>query len=159
MKNNIEFTKIPFGKFEGKTFPQVIFIDPDWFFYMMSMNAFAASPRLQAEAKLICARAMSIRVPQRGSERRVAEYWTFYKDGSFTTMQLVPESQPPIEHGGFRKDVIDLSVPFRLKSYDKLGNQIMLKCVRRILFGKKRIRMTKEKCEEFFLNDKNFILS
>ena len=161
MKYNIEFTKIPFGKCKGKTFPQAMFIDPDWCFWAFQNDVFAKNPRLQEEVQFVCDRARFIRIPQQGPELMWAEYWLHPKDRSFAMLQLVERSRRPHAGGSetFRTEVIDLSIPYQFKRYDKLGNGLMLKDVRRILFGKKRIRMTKEKCEEFFLNDNNFILS
>ena len=31
----MKWTKVPFGKYAGKTLPQIAFIDPDWLFWLI----------------------------------------------------------------------------------------------------------------------------
>ena len=45
-----------------------------------------------------------------------------------------------------------------LADYDKSGYKNFLMQMRAILFGNRSIRMTKQRCEEFFDNDDNFDL-
>ncbi|MGA2223235.1 MAG: hypothetical protein ABSH41_02185 [Syntrophobacteraceae bacterium] len=51
-----------------------------------------------------------------------------------------------------------MRVPRMLAEYDKSGYKIFLRQMKSILFGKPDVRMTKQRCEEFFDNDDNFDL-
>ena len=51
---------------------------------------------------------------------------------------------------------LDLSLPRRLKKYDKFGNELMLGDFRDYYFDGGKL--TKERCERFFLDDGNFLV-
>jgi hypothetical protein len=148
-----------FGKHKGKTLPQIIFIDPDYFFWAIGAQVFANKGSLAQEAREIDRKARNIKIPQKtGKEQLVVEYVIDPTTGKFGDIELVPISRPP--HRGssqtFRTDKIDLSTPSRIKAYDKLGCKLMIRSVKFHLFGNENIRMTKGKCEEFFDDDNNF---
>jgi hypothetical protein len=58
----------------------------------------------------------------------------------------------------WREDRLDLSVPRRLKSYDKLGSRLLIRQFKEYFFDRKATRLTKQKCEAFFSDKSNFIL-
>jgi broad specificity phosphatase PhoE len=33
--NDMHWSEVPFGKYKGKTFPEIIVRDPDWFFWVL----------------------------------------------------------------------------------------------------------------------------
>jgi hypothetical protein len=75
-------------------------------------------------------------------------------------MEIVPASRP-LHHGSspaFRMDVIDLSVPRRIASYDKLGCKSLVTSAKYVLFGSTSARMTKERYEAFFDDLTHFLL-
>ena len=78
--------------------------------------------------------------------------------GRFYHMEIVPVSQPRHEGSSpsFRSDVIDLSVPRQIASYDKLGCRSLLSSVKDVLFGSKSARMTQERCGAYFDESTNF---
>jgi len=39
---------LPFGKHKGKTLPQIVFTDPDWFFWAMEENVFKGPLKREA---------------------------------------------------------------------------------------------------------------
>jgi hypothetical protein len=47
-------------------------------------------------------------------------------------------------------------VPHKISSYDKLGGKIMAHAIKRDIFSNAKTRLTRERCEEFFTDDKNF---
>lgn len=150
-----------FGKYKGKTLPQVIFADPDWFFNAIDDDYFSKRGFLAKEAEDLYQKSRNIRIPQKvNKEKLVAEYATHPQTGTFVNMELVPASRP--RHDGAtstsRKDVIDLRVPRTIAHYDKLGCKLLIQSVKYYLFGKQNVRMTKEKCEDFFENSANFAL-
>jgi hypothetical protein len=56
---------------------------------------------------------------------------------------------------GDKTPYLDLSWPPRRK-YDKRAGRIMIRDFRIHYFGERK-RLTKERCEEFFSNERNFI--
>jgi len=150
---------LAFGKYNGKTLPQILFIDPDWFFWAMSEKVFNNKGALTAQAKEIDIKARNIRVPVQDGEDRVVEYLIHRPTMKFGDMRLVPRNQP-IHEGASpacRSEVIDLSFPREHASYDKRGYQLILSCVKHYLFGDSNHRMTRKRCEHFFDDDSNFV--
>jgi len=147
---------VKFGKHLGKTLPQIVFSDPDWFFWAIEEDVFKGS--LSGEAKVIYVRARAIRIPNNNTGDLVAEYFVHPPTGRFYHMEIVPVSQPRHEGSSpsFRSDVIDLSVPRQIASYDKLGCRSLLSSVKDVLFGSKSARMTQERCGAYFDESTNF---
>ena len=156
----MSWTLMTFGKHEGKTLPQAVLTDPDWFFWAIEKSDFDwQSQQLKAEAEDINHKARNIKIPQKeGQEELVAEYAIHRPTGKFGLMELVPSSRP--EHRGssptFRRPVIDLHVPREIAPYDKLGCKTLIRSVKRYLFEGANVRMTKARAEEFFDNEANF---
>lgn len=150
------WSTLPFGKHRGKTLPQIVFSDPDWFFWAIEENVFKGP--LRREAERIDARARAIRIPNNTAGSLEAEYLVHPPTGKFGNMEIVPASRPL--HGGsspaFRKKVIDLSVPRNIAPYDKLGCRTLVSSAKYVLFGSTSTRMTKERCDAFFDNPANF---
>lgn len=153
------WSPLSFGKHKGKTLPQVIFSDPDWFFWAYEEDAFVGKGNIEKEAREIYRKAKSIKVPQVRGEKTVVEYIVHQPSKKFGTMQFVPASRP--KHVGssptFRSDVIDFSVPRQITKFDKLGGKTFVLAFKRIIFGKSKHMMTKKRCEEFFDNEDNFV--
>lgn len=152
----MNWTVLKFGRHKGKSLPQIVFADPDWFFWAWEKNAFDAHG-LKAEATLINKRARKIRIPKDGNVERDAEYIIHPSTKNVTDVDFVPKSQP-FTHGAggtIRKTVIDLSVARSVQNYDKKGGELVLRAVKPVLFpGKKRL--TKALLEAFFDDDSNF---
>jgi len=152
----MSWTPLRFGKHIGKTLPQVLFVDPDWFFWAYDKGIIKGYTITQ-EASKIHAKATSIRVPQTGAEPLIVEYNFF--DGKSYGFDIVEKSRP--QHAGstvtIRGQQIDMSVPMRVKGYDKLGYKLFIGSLKSAIFGKANVRMTKEKCEAFFDDDSNFV--
>ena len=150
---------INFGTHKGKTLPQVLFSDPDWFFWAIEEGVFQNRGTLRGQAADLNTKARHIKVPARHGTNMLVEYVIHPPTGKFAHIELVPASQP--HHDGssptFRKSEIDLSIPRQIAQYDKLGCKNMLKSAKFYLFGSERTRMTKERCEEFFDDVSNFI--
>ena len=103
-----------FGKHKGKTLPQIVFNDPDWFFWAYETGVFKGKGRIETEAFNIYQKATSIKIPQNGTERLVAEYRLERGTFKFSNFEIVPESYVPAgTPQPDRKNVIDLSYPSR----------------------------------------------
>jgi hypothetical protein len=150
------WAELNFEKYKGETLPQVIFKNPDWFFWAYENKLFKGT--LAKEAEEIYRKACSIRVPQERKEPMEVEYIIDSRRQKFSDMQLVPISKP--EHVGssftLRSRVIDLSLPRKIAPYDKQGGNQMIRRVKYYLFGNSSYIMTKQRCEDFFENDGNF---
>lgn len=154
------WSELAFGKHKGKTLPQVLFSDPDWFFWACENNVFKGE--MKKEADDIYKKARHIRVPQgEGAERKVAEYAIDPHTKNFGGLEIVQEGRPA--HKGatatLRRTVIDLRIPREMQNYDKKGCKILVDEMKSLLFGSKKARMTKDRCETIYSDDGNFDLS
>lgn len=156
----MSWSTLTFGKHKGKSLPQVIFSDPDWFFWAMEKNVFKDKGKILKEAQEINRKSRKIRIPQKGPEKLVAEYAIHPPTKKFGDMEILSASHP--RHVGststFRSESIDLSKPREIAPYDKLGCNHLIANLKYYLFGNESYRMTKERCEEFFKEDNNFDL-
>jgi hypothetical protein len=109
--------------------------------------------KLAEEAQELARKARAIKPPRRGRRRLAVEY-EFDRDRQFNGFEFVDADSPP-SRWCIRLPYLDLRRPLRRK-YDKRAGLIMLRDFRRRYFGKHK-RLTKERCEEFFSNDANFI--
>ena len=142
------WTELMFGKHEGKTLPQIVFADTDWFFWAYEAGVLDRHGTMD-EAKSVCRRATRIRIPQDGVEKLVAEYALCPTTGMFANVEIVPKSRR--HHQGssptMRLPVFDLSVPRRFNSYDKAGGKALVNALKVYLFGDRDYRLTKDRCE------------
>jgi hypothetical protein len=145
----MHWSVVPFGKYQGKSFPEIIVRDPDWFFWVLPK----LYGKLADEAQVLARRARAIKIPRRGGKRLEVEY-EFDTDRRFCGCESVDASSAP-SRSATRLRCVDLRWPLRRK-YDKRSGRIMLREFRKHYFGKHK-RVTKEPCEEFFSNDANFI--
>lgn len=151
----MNWTQLSFGKHEGKTLPQVMFEDADWFFDGYEKGYFKY--RLPLEAVEIYRRSRSIRVPQQDGQRMLVEYIIHKPNGKFGTMHLI-KATPGLQHL-YVSPLIDFYVPKAQAGYDKLGYKNFVFALKGILFGDPDRDMTKVDCEKFFNDDDNFDLA
>ena len=147
-----------FGRHKGKTLPQIILSDPDWFFWAIEEEVFKDRGSLAVEAQEVYKKATSIKIPNNDNGELVAEYSIHKPSGKFSGFHMIPSSRPHYEgsSSSFRKTVIDMSVPRKLACYDKWGCKQLLSSLKLYVFGDKSVRMTKKKCEDFFGTSGNF---
>ena len=152
------WSTINFVKHEGKTLPQVLFSDPDWFFWAMKNDVFKNKGALETEAAVICHRATRIRIPNNNNGHLKVEYVIHRPTGKFSHFDVVPATQP--QHDGssptFCASHIDMSVPTGLAPYDKTGCANLIKSLKAVVFPGKS-RLTKSAYEKFFDDPTNFI--
>ena len=115
-------------------------------------------PRAQDHAAGVCL-GQRIRIsPTTGGVARCVEYGLDPYTGKLIDVEIVRETDP--EHEGstrtWRANHIDLSVPHRLKSYDKGGTKLLIEAVKPVLFPGVR-RLTREMLEAFFADRGNFV--
>ena len=141
----MEWSILTFGKHTGKSLPQVILEDPDWFFIAYERGEFTRGIHLLSEANRIFKKATSIKVPHAEGERGVAEYSVDPFTRKFLIVKIVPQSHPFALESvwKFRKSVIDLTVPRNLLFIDSSGGERIALQVKNLLFGKD-IELTRE---------------
>ena len=158
----MRWTPLNFGKHKGKTLPQIAFQDPDWLFWAIEGRVFERKEYLKQEVNEINEKARKIRIPQNNGSKLVALY-TLDDNGYFDGLHTIPEGQVPLWRGSptllDRHPFIDLSVPRQLNGYDKKRNKLFIKHVKAILFEESDRRMTQKRCEDFFNDDSNFLVS
>ncbi len=152
------WTTLEFGKHEGKTLPQVLFIDPDWFFWATDNEVFQKSKAFKTEADELEWKAQNILIPRPDRELYEVEYFIHPSQNKFSHFSIVSKDKPL--HVGssstHRSEVINMRYPRLLNTYDKSGCKRLLKCLKQDYFGKESYKMTKARCEDFFNNDSNF---
>jgi hypothetical protein len=152
-----KWTIVNFGKFAGKkmSLPQIVLTDPDWFWYMADKKAFTGT--LAGEAEDIAEKAQKIRIPGKSRKRwKVLNYLT--PEGAFSHFDVF-DVRADCHTGSARvqiTELIDLSLPHRLKPYDKKGGKALIKGLKFELYGRTDIRLTKGRCEDFFADPSNF---
>jgi hypothetical protein len=73
----MDWKVVNLGKYrgKGKTLPQIVFKDPDWFFWACQNNVFKNDGKLKAEAYEIFKKATRIKIRQSGGRRLVSEFF------------------------------------------------------------------------------------
>jgi hypothetical protein len=150
------WSPINFGKFYelGKTLPQIVLSDPDWFFHMHEQDAFLGS--LRSEAQGVARKATQIRIPGKSPTEFKVQYYLTEDTGKFWYIDVVRVDDPlPLDVRFERRDFLDLSYP-RRRQYDKRGGRRIIEQLKIYVFGNACRRFTKAVCERFFNNPKNF---
>ncbi len=150
----MRWATLTFGKHAGKTFPEIILSDADWFFWALNKGVFEG--RLADEATELVKKARAIKIPKPNPKRWQVEY-SYDDTGGFCGFRFVKADTP--EHCGSRSirrlPYLDLSC-VRRKAYDKRGCRNLLRDFRYYYFGNNK-RLTKRRCQQFFSNKKNFL--
>lgn len=154
----MEWSTIEFGRYSGKSLPQILFIDADWFFNGYEKGYFRKDHA--DEAAEIYRRSSAIRVPPRNGQEMLVEYF-IHRTGEkgmkkFGTMQLIPAGT-----GSGRPNVSSTIDFYKPRSYlwnDKTGHKNFVSALKAILFGNRSHRINRRACEEFFNDDNNFDL-
>ena len=165
----MNWTILQFGKHEGKTLPQIIFIDADWFFWAYEKKALTKNGVPNNEVELIYKRATRIK-PKYGN---YVKYFLYYDGTSwgfdFISIEEAEKNYKNLIGGNtFDKDYIelddtnrtilkyiDLSFARKQKEYDKQSYKIFIKDLKVKLFNKERLN--KKFIEDFFSNKDNFL--
>jgi hypothetical protein len=141
---------MPFGKYRGLTLPQVLFVDPDYFFWLEGVLRGV----LATEAEEVARKACHVRIPKEPAEAFMVEY-LFERDGKFVCFRIVRKDREryPESHIVHRAPHLDFSYLRKRQEYAKRAYVRFLRCFRKEFFGSKSAHMTKDRCEEFFNGD------
>jgi len=150
------WSRLSFGIHKGKTLPEVMFKDPDWFFWAYE-NKKLNIEMMMNEAEELFRKARAIRLPGKYANSMQVAYLRDITTGKFAGMQLVVKGSY-VNAFSSCSDVIDLSFPRSLKSYDKQAYKSVISMLKQIFWGNSRCRINRLKAEEFFNNNANFKL-
>ena len=98
----MSWSAMPFGKYKGKTLPEVIFIDLDWFFWVLPK----LYGKLGAEAQDLARKARAIKIPDRKKleveyqHERMTDFAAFHL--SKQAVPSVPDGQPDFHTSTYR---------------------------------------------------------
>ncbi len=160
------WTTLTYGKYKGKTLPQIIFVDADWFFWACEQKAYGNIPPL--EFKILFERATKIKPLKNYYVKHFLHDDNTSYGFSFISSEEAKQDYPEYIDGGYYdKDYknfdstyftilkyIDLSFPRFHKQYDKRGCKEFVQDLKDTILNVKRI--TKQKAESFFNDENNF---
>jgi hypothetical protein len=149
-----KWTVLRFRRFDGKTLPQVLLSDPDWFFWAFNKDVFEGQHAV--EAKALFEKATRIRIPKPDAENWAVEY-RYDENGQFQGFSIVELGSHMHSGSGQRHRERYLDLSCLSKSYDKRGGKCLIRDFREYFFGEGR-RLTKERCEAFFDDDAKFAI-
>ena len=151
----MSWTTLAFGKHSGRTLPEIILADADWFFWALNNDVFKG--RLAAEAADLNRKARAIKIPKRRPGRWQVEY-TFEDNGRFVGLQFVKADRPSYCTSPFIRFAphLDFACVRRGRPNNKKSCRNLLRDFRRCYFGERR-RLTKQRVEAFFSDTSNFV--
>jgi hypothetical protein len=151
------WAKMSEGRHAGKTLPQIILTDPDWFFWALENHAIRGG-NLMLQAHELASKAKRIKVPKDPPSEWHFEYM-FDAEGKFRRLELVPASRPKHQTLGdiLRLDHLNLALIRERRHYDKLGYKLLMKTFKSAYFGSENAKLTRERCEAFFDEPSNFL--
>jgi hypothetical protein len=151
-KQSTMWTTLTFGKHAGRTLPQVVLSDPNWFFWAVGKGIFEGG-RFADEAAVLAYRATHIKIPKPNPKNWEVEYRR-EPEGRFLGFGFVDANSPP--YGGvIRLPCLDLSSVRRGNIHDKRDCRRMIQNVRTFYFG--GLNLTRKRCEAFFDRKRNFV--
>ena len=147
---------LDFGKHEGKTLVATVFADPAWLLWAIENRVFLdrGCPLLQREAEEIWRKATNIKIPPRYPVGSKAAYYYQGWSHKFMDVKIVDDGRYE-EHADI-SNVLDLGYICDFGVRDGVGNNLLSRAIKRIVFGSKRV--TVAMLEAFFADPANFDL-
>jgi hypothetical protein len=145
------WTTVNFGKHRGKTLPQIILSDPNWFFWAATI---LYGP-LMAEAARLVMRARNIKIPKSNPKKWAVEYRRD-RDDRFLGIDIV-KADSHVHFLFERLPHLDLAYVRRGNVHDSRDCRRVIRDFRQLYFD--GLNLTKGRCEAFFEDEDNFIKS
>lgn len=147
------WTPLPAGPHEGRTLPEVVFLDPD--FVLAALEAGALDAPWLEEAKEVCRRASRIR-PCRGARRAVTVLYHLnaYFPERFSGISVVVKRDQRLSE--FRKfsaaesAFLDLTMARRIAPHDPGASRGLVEHLLVTHFGDPNAKLTRRQAEDFF---------
>jgi hypothetical protein len=129
---------VRFGRYSGRTLPEIIVLDLDWFFWMLPKFY----GKLGTEARDLARKARAIKIPKRHRREFEVEYRYEFDKGSelgrrFCGFTFV-KATACHSRWTTRLPYLDLSWPLRGKKYNKRASRILIRDFRINYFGKRK---------------------
>jgi hypothetical protein len=147
----MRWTTVLFGKYAGKSLPEILITDPDWFYYMLPK---LYGP-LREQADELALRASAIKIPKKKPGRYAVEY-RYDVDDCFKGFWIVRANAPRHSEHATRLPHLDLSLAIGCRSYDKQSGRIMIRDFRINYFGERK-HLNRQRCDQFFSDDRKFL--
>jgi hypothetical protein len=150
---------INFGKYRGKSLPQVLFTDPEWFFWAIAERVFTGrNAYLAAEAEDLLYKTRNIKIPKPDPENWSVEYY-FADNDRLLDVQIVKATECPYNSflGTIPRDRLSMQVVRAFHAYDKSSGKVLVKLLKEYYFGNGNKRITKKWAEQFFNDSDNFV--
>jgi hypothetical protein len=144
-----------FGKYYGKSLQWVALHDPDYLFWLVEENAIR-DPLLRSKAGELALKARNIKLPRSDAENWYVVY--IPHKGDLACVEIIPKARLDPYRSQYWADHIDLSMARQWKRYDKSGGQVLIKAVKRLYFKDGNVRLTDQRCRDFFANADHFVL-
>jgi hypothetical protein len=148
---------LDFGKHAGKSLVATVFADPAWYSWAVHRGVFhdRGGPALQIEAERIWINARNIRKPRRyPDDWQVAYYYQGWTH-KFVGLSVVADGR--CEEYANMKGVLDLGYVTDCGCRDGVGNRLLSRAIKRVLFGEKT-KVTAKMLEALFADPSNFDL-
>ncbi len=151
----IKWSKLWFGKYSGKTLPQILLFDPIWFYWLLFNGGFKnKGDKLIKEVIDLDRKSINIRIKKRKGIKMVIEYENF-GSGKFGDAFFRPEDEESNGKRNYVDHVIDLSAGFFFSSEWNHGRRIATTQLE-YMFGENTLMLTRKECNDFFNDMKNF---
>ena len=152
---------VDFGKHEGKSLPQIAFIDPDYLFWGVERDVFHEDPMLALQARTVAGRAQRILIPDNSVMNKSVRYMVDRRRGKLDAVLLIDMhkgAEMGYSHPNDQRH-FDLSYARRLCAYDKHGAKLIVRAIKRDVFGDPRTYLKKKLVERFFDDETNFAMA
>lgn len=147
--------ELSFGGYCGMPLTQLLFVDPDYFFWAYEKGVLSRGA-LCVHAPRLHARATRIRIGREPLGTLAAEY--AISGGRLQGVSIVPASSFR-DFNAVRRSWLDLSFARSLHAgKDKAGAKLLVRAVKEVWFGDPSARMSQEKCRDFFAREEHFVL-
>ena len=152
-KQSTMWTKLNFGKHTGRTLPQVVLSDPNWFFWAVDKEIFKGGPFVD-EVVVLAYRATHIKIPKAKPKDWEVEYrWD--RESRFLGCGFVKAKGSFQARFSSRLPHLDLAYVRRGNIHDKRDCRRLIRDVRALYFD--GLNLTKQRCEAFFDRKRNFV--
>jgi hypothetical protein len=123
----MSWSVVPFGRYTGKTLPEIVVLDLDWFFWVLPK----LYGRLGAEARDLARKARAIKIPKEHRRKCEVEYRYEFDSGSelgrrFYGFAFV-KAEARQSTWTTRLPYLDLALPLGRKRYDKRAGRILIR--------------------------------
>jgi hypothetical protein len=146
---------VTFGKHDGKTLVEIAFSDPAWLQWAINNKVFQdrGGQPFQSEAEEIWLKARNIRIPRECSDGSQAAYYHLGWNHKFSDLRIVADGR--FEEHADLKAILDLGYVCESGCRDGVGDKLLSKAIKRIVFGE-NTRVSHKTLEDFFADPDNF---